>query len=53
MRNIKGLFFAFIIGAVAYAVFGKKLMAMMSKKTESSESTVENVDLDDDNLTIT
>lgn len=53
MRNMKGLFFAFIIGAVAYAIFGKKLMGMMSKKTEPAETMAENVDLDDDNLTTT
>jgi len=48
---MKGLFFAFIIGAVAYAIFGKKLMAMMSKKTDSVDTMAENVVSDDDNLT--
>lgn len=51
MRNMKGLFFAFIIGAFAYAIFGKKLMGMMSKKTESTNTLVDDVNLDDDDLT--
>jgi len=51
MRNMKSLFFAFIIGAVAYAIFGKKLMGLMSKKTETpTDSLVEEVYYDE-NLT--
>jgi outer membrane lipoprotein SlyB len=47
---MKGLFFAFIIGAVAYAIFGKKLMGLMSKKNETlADITIETVN--DDNLT--
>lgn len=50
---MKGLFFAFLIGAVAYAIFGKKLMGLISKKSESNDTIVEDVNLDDDNLTTT
>lgn len=48
---MKGLFFAFIIGAVAYAIFGKKLMGMMSKKTELTDSSIEEVNNYDETLT--
>jgi hypothetical protein len=52
MRNMKGLIFAFIIGAVAYAIFGKKLMGLMSKKTESpADASIEEVSYYDENLT--
>lgn len=53
MRNMKGLFFAFIIGAVAYAIFGKKLMGMISKKDSQTIDTIETSDeqFNDDNLT--
>ena len=48
---MKGLFFAFIIGAVVYAIFGKKLMGLMSKKTESTDTSIEEVSNYDENLT--
>ena len=48
---MKGLFFAFIIGAVAYAIFGKKLMGMMSKKTETTDASIEEVNNYDETLT--
>ena len=46
---MKGLFFAFIIGAVAYAIFGKKLMQMFSKKDDVIDSPIEEVNNDDQN----
>ena len=48
---MKGLFFAFIIGAVAYAIFGKKLMDMMSKKKETPDASIEEVNNYDETLT--
>ena len=48
---MKGLFFAFIIGAVAYAIFGKKLMDMLSKKKDTPYASVEEVSNYDETLT--
>ena len=47
---MKGLVFAFIIGAVAYAIFGKKLMDILSKKKEIADASIEEANNYDETL---
>ena len=41
MNNLKTILISFFVGAVAYAIFGKKIAEMLTKKKKNTEDITE------------